>query len=304
MVRPATSRCRASSWRTVPTRHGTHWPQDSSRKNRAIRRHRSTRSTVASSTMITPEPSVYPPARASSNVSRTSRRSGPRNPPAAPPRRIALIGAPSRGAAGHVDRLGERDAVLGLIHPGMLDVTGQTEQPRPRRAFGAERGVGVGPELEDLEHVEQRLDVVDRRRTSEHAVGHRERRLVARLAALALDRVEQRGLLPADVGAGAAAQLDVEGEARVHDVRPEQGGRPRLLDRLVQVFRRPRVLASDVQVAGLRPRGEPGDRERLDQGERIVLHEHAILEGAGLRFVCVGDDDTWGFRADRPPRAT
>ena len=33
----AASRSSASSWRTVPTRHGTHWPHDSSRKNAAMR---------------------------------------------------------------------------------------------------------------------------------------------------------------------------------------------------------------------------------------------------------------------------
>ena len=42
----------------------------------------------------------------------------------------------------------------------------------------------------------------------------REGRLVARLAAEALDRVEQRRLFAADVRAGAAPQLDVEAEAR------------------------------------------------------------------------------------------
>ena len=41
----------------------------------------------------------------------------------------------------------------------------------------------------------------------------RERRLVARLAAVALDRVEERRLLAADVRAGAAAHLDVEADA-------------------------------------------------------------------------------------------
>ena len=41
---PGASRCSASSWRTVPTRHGTHWPHDSSRKNSAIRSTASTRS--------------------------------------------------------------------------------------------------------------------------------------------------------------------------------------------------------------------------------------------------------------------
>src|SRR5260221_3249788 len=45
---PAASRCRAASWRTVPTRHGTHWPHDSSRKNSAMRRTASTRSAVSS----------------------------------------------------------------------------------------------------------------------------------------------------------------------------------------------------------------------------------------------------------------
>jgi len=45
---PEASRCRASSWRTVPTRQGTHWPHDSSRKNSAMRRTASTRSADSS----------------------------------------------------------------------------------------------------------------------------------------------------------------------------------------------------------------------------------------------------------------
>ena len=53
----------------------------------------------------------------------------------------------------------------------------------------------------------------------------RERRLVARLAAPALDRVEERRLLAADVGAGAAPDLDVEGEARAQDVVAQVAGR-------------------------------------------------------------------------------
>ena len=59
-VRALAMRCSASSWRTVPTRHGTHCPHDSSRKNAAMRRIRSRTSTVSSTTMTTPEPSVVP----------------------------------------------------------------------------------------------------------------------------------------------------------------------------------------------------------------------------------------------------
>ena len=63
---PDAIRCSASSWRTVPTRHGTHWPHDSSRKNAAMRSTMSRRSTVSSNTSTTPEPSVVFAARASS----------------------------------------------------------------------------------------------------------------------------------------------------------------------------------------------------------------------------------------------
>ena len=60
-----------------------------------------------------------------------------------------------------------------------------------------------------------------------------ERRLVARLAAEALDRVEERGLLAADVCAGALAQLDVEAHPLAEDVVAEQAARACLCNRLL-----------------------------------------------------------------------
>ena len=48
------------------------------------------------------------------------------------------------------------------------------------------------------------------------------RRADARLAALALDRVDQRRLLAADEGPGAEADLQVEVEARAEDVLAQQ----------------------------------------------------------------------------------
>ena len=74
------SRAIASSWRTVPTRHGTHWPQDASRKNAAIRRSAAGRSAMVSKASTTPEPSVAPIARVPSSVSGTSSWSGSTNP--------------------------------------------------------------------------------------------------------------------------------------------------------------------------------------------------------------------------------
>ena len=128
-----------------------------------------------------------------------------------------------------------------------------------------------------MRHVEQRLDVVHDRRLAVEADLDREGRLVARLAAVALDRLEECGLLPAHVGAGADAQLDLDTEVGA-------------VDRVLQPLVRKRVLRADVDEGSLAAGRVRGDRHRLDQPERILLHEDAILEGAGLRLVGVADE--------------
>src|SRR5690606_17570330 len=85
------ARAIASSTRTVPMRQGTHWPHDSSRKNWAMRRTTSLMSVEALKAMITPDPSVTPAARLSSNVSGIPQWSDPTSDPAAPPRSRAGI---------------------------------------------------------------------------------------------------------------------------------------------------------------------------------------------------------------------
>jgi hypothetical protein len=57
------------------------------------------------------------------------------------------------------------------------------------------------------------LDVVDDGRLVEVAVGDRERRADARPSRLAFQRLDQRGLFAADIGARAQMDLDVEIEA-------------------------------------------------------------------------------------------
>ena len=80
------------------------------------------------------------------------------------------------------------------------------------------------PRDQDVGHVGQGLDVVDHGRLAEDADLAGERRLRARLAAPALERVEERRLLAADVGPGAATHLDVEAVSRSGDVLAEQAG--------------------------------------------------------------------------------
>src|SRR5439155_10183247 len=118
---------------------------------------------------------------------------------------------------------------------------------------------------------------VDERRLPEQPNGDGEGRLVAWLGALALDRVEQGGLLTGDVRPGTAAQLDVECRSRTEDVGPEESGRAGGLDRVRHAGRRERVLGPEVEVAALGADGEPGDRHSLDLREECLLDEGAVL---------------------------
>ena len=134
-------------------------------------------------------------------------------------------------------------------------MTGDAEQLRAGRPLRADAGECRAAVEHDVEHVDERLDVVDDRRLAEETVRHRERRLVARLAAEALDRVEDRGLLAADVGAGALADLDVERETLAENVarRGSRGARASA-SACSRMRVRLRVLAAQVDVAALAAR--------------------------------------------------
>src|SRR6266487_2229310 len=89
---------------------------------------------------------------------------------------------------------------------GPLDVAGDAEQLRAGRLLGAHRSEPLHAPAEDPRDGGDRLDVVDRGRRPVQALHGRERRPQLGLAALALQRRQQRGLLAADVGAGAPVQ--------------------------------------------------------------------------------------------------
>ena len=190
------------------------------------------RSAVSSNTMITPEPSVAPVARVASNVSGMSSASRTDEDAGRAAEQDRPDVAAARDTAGELDQVAQRRAELDLVYAraARRGPTGRTASGRsslPCRSPRTPRRPS-----EDERDVDQGLDVVDDRRLAEEADLDRERRLVARLAALALDRLEERRLLAADVGAGAAAELDVEGEAGAEDVRPEEAGAACGVDRV------------------------------------------------------------------------
>ena len=95
-----------------------------------------------------------------------------------------------------------------------------------------------------------RLDVVDRGRAAPEAELRRERRLHARIAALALERIHQRRFLAADVRAGTAVEIEIRAEPGSEDVLPEVPLRVGIVDRLLDQIDPLLVLAADVEVRG------------------------------------------------------
>ena len=77
-----------------PTRHGTHLPQDSSRKNRSTLVAAASRSVPSAMTTIAPEPSMDPAACSVPKSSSTSSWSGPMKLEDAPPGWMAPSGLP------------------------------------------------------------------------------------------------------------------------------------------------------------------------------------------------------------------
>ena len=96
-------------------------------------------------------------------------------------------------------------------------------------ALGSDRRKPLRAPLEDRNEICERLDVVDDGRHPIEALDRRKGRLEPRLAALAFERVEQAGLLAADVGARAAVHGDLEVVAAAEDIRADvaRPGAPR-----------------------------------------------------------------------------
>ena len=129
---------------------------------------------------------------------------------------------------------------------------GAARSPRPRRPSCPSRSrcrswrTPRRPCRHDVRDVHQRLDVVDQRRALVEALERGERRLQARVAALALERVQQRGLLAADVGAGAAVDDEVERVVGAEDALADVALLARLGERGVEHVGLVGVLAADV----------------------------------------------------------
>ncbi len=115
---------------------------------------------------------------------------------------------------------------------------------------------------------------------------------------LAFERLQKRGFLAADIGAGAMMDVNVERPA-VPIVLADELCRIGLGDRGLEALAFQNIFAANINVAGMRLHREAGDEAALDQKLRIVPHDFPVLAGAGLRFIGI-DDEIGGPRRIRP----
>ena len=109
---------------------------------------------------------------------------------------------------------------------------------------------------------------------------------MARQAALALDRFDHRGFFAADIGAGAAAQINacISEQARLRDAR----------ELIVQHQSHFGIFVADVEVDVARLDHPGRDQHAFDEAVRIALEIITVLEGAGLAFIRIHSEKTRG----------
>ena len=155
------------------------------------------------------------------------------------------------------------------------------------------------------------LDVVQRGRALQVAVADRVRWPVARDAALAFERLDQRRFLTADIGTGTQVDFDVEVEAGMaQNVASQQASlappRQHAIERRQQIA----VFAAQIEKALATVDGIGAHRHAFEHQIGLGRKQDAILEGAGLALVGVAHHITpricvisGGVAAGRPFQA-
>lgn len=136
-----------------------------------------------------------------------------------------------------------------LLHDARLvDVSTDAEQLCALVALSAEASEPSGATTNDGRCDGDRLNVGNGGRATEQSDIGGERWLEPRLALLALDRLNQRGLFSANVRSGSAVKVHIEVVAGSACVLADVAGLVRFVDGLLNVIRLHVELATDVDV--------------------------------------------------------
>ena len=171
-------------------------------------------------------------------------------------------------------------------------VAGNGDELGAGRLGGARGGKICAAVKGDEAGLGQGFDVVHDRRPAQVALDDGEGRADARGAALAFERFDERAFFAADIGAGAEVDLDVEVETRLaEDVFAQQAGFAAAGQHGFKLRAQVAVLAAQVDKAFAGAHGPGGEAHAFEDEVGVAVEEDAILEGAGLAFVGVADDD-------------
>ena len=143
---------------------------------------------------------------------------------------LEVVPAADDTAAVLVDELAERDGHLLLDGGGVVDVAGDTEELSTGVTLATERVEPASTATDDRGGDSNGLDVGNSGRATEETNGSREWGLQTGLAGLALERLDEGGLLTTDVSAHTTVDVDVKVVAGAASVLADQTGLVCLLD--------------------------------------------------------------------------
>ena len=180
-------------------------------------------------------------------------------------------------AAIFVDQFGERDAGRRQLDARIPDPAGDGIAAQPLAAVAAVAREPFRALLDDDRNPVQSLDIVDQGRPAENAVLRNIGRAVPRQATLAFDRFDHRRFFAADIGAGAAPQMDF-------GVRRQLGGFERR-DLGQQDLPVLGIFVAQIEIDCFRLDRPGRDQHALEHPVRFGVQIVAVLERAGLAFV-------------------
>ena len=216
-------------------------------------------------------------------------------PPEGPPVWTALNRAGARDPApDFLDDAPQGDAHGDFHQPGVFYLAHQGEDLGAGAVGHPDFGVPLGPMVDDIGDVGPGLDVVDHGGAGPQAFFHRVGGPGYGFAHPALNGGQEGGFLPADKGAGAAADVDIEIEPRSQDVPAQESQGAGLVDGDLESPHRKGVFGPDIEVALFGAHGPGPDGHAFQNGMGVAFHDGPVHEGARVAFVAVGDDE------DRP----
>mmetsp|Transcript_35252 Transcript_35252/g.64064 ORF Transcript_35252/g.64064 Transcript_35252/m.64064 type:complete len:454 (-) Transcript_35252:330-1691(-) len=201
--------------------------------------------------------------------------------------RLQVVPAAAHAAAVLLQQVLQRDGHLLLHDHGVVHVPTDAEELGAVVVGAAEAGEPGGAATQDGGAHSDGLHVGHGGGAAKDTHVGREGRLQAGFPSLALQGLDERGLLAADVGARAAVQVHVKVVAGATGVLAQEALGVSLVDGLIQHNSLVEVLAANIDVGRPGPHSEPGDETALHQLVGVLAHDLAVLASARLGLIGV-----------------